>query len=87
VDLKIYDESVQVGRLVGGNKAFIDQALPHLARLLVASTGELDDCETIVIGHSADRAAIERWSRHGKGILHTEALGLSPAPTPASPSH
>jgi GDP-mannose 6-dehydrogenase len=81
VDLKIYDESVQVGRLVGGNKAFIDQALPHLARLLVASTGELDDCETIVIGHSADRAAIERWSRHGK------ALGLSPAPTPASPSH
>jgi len=31
VDLRIHDPSVRVARLVGGNKAFVDQALPHLA--------------------------------------------------------
>ena len=54
VELKIHDEFVQVTRLVGGNKAFIEQTLPHLARLLVGNAADLDTCELIVLGHPVD---------------------------------
>jgi GDP-mannose 6-dehydrogenase len=68
VDLKIYDEFVQVGRLVGGNKAFIEQTLPHLARLLVPAKSDLDDCELIVLGHPIDRQIVVDWLGEGKTI-------------------
>ncbi len=40
-DLKIYDPNIQVTRLVGRNLAYVDQHLPHLARLLTDSPDEL----------------------------------------------
>lgn len=68
VDLKIYDEFVQVGRLVGGNKAFVDQTLPHLARLLVPAKEDLNNCELIVLGHPAERRLTEGWLASGKRL-------------------
>lgn len=68
VDLKIHDEFVQVGRLVGGNKAFIEQTLPHLARLLVPKQSDLGDCELIVLGHPIDREIVADWLAKGRRI-------------------
>ncbi|MFL6280150.1 MAG: nucleotide sugar dehydrogenase [Vicinamibacterales bacterium] len=44
-DLRIYDKNVSIARLVGANKEYINNQIPHLSSLL---------CETIdeVIGHS-----------------------------------
>lgn len=74
VDLKICDEFVQIGRLVGGNKAFVEEALPHLARLLVDSKIDLDDRELIVIGHPIDPAIVREWLDRGKRIYDAGAL-------------
>jgi GDP-mannose 6-dehydrogenase len=40
-DVKIYDENVTLSRLMGSNKAHIDERLPHLAELLI------DDLEAV----------------------------------------
>jgi GDP-mannose 6-dehydrogenase len=68
VDLKIYDEFVQVGRLVGGNKAFVEQTLPHLARLLVPSLSDLAQCELIVLGHPIAPEIVAGWLASGKKL-------------------
>lgn len=78
VDLSIHDEFVQVTRLVGGNKAFIEQVLPHLARLLVKSPADLDVCELIIIGHPAPDGKVADWLAEGKTIV--DLCGLRPAP-------
>jgi GDP-mannose 6-dehydrogenase len=61
VELKIYDEFVQVTRLLGKNKAYIEQHLPHLARLMVSAVKDLSDCELVVAGHPVEASQIEEW--------------------------
>ena len=61
--LKIYDRSVSVARLVGANKRYIAEQIPHLSRLLSESIDEvIDQSEVVVIGNGAPEftAAIER---------------------------
>ena len=51
-DLKLYDRNVSLARLTGANKAYIEQHVPHLARLMVDSIDDvLRHADTIVIGN------------------------------------
>jgi GDP-mannose 6-dehydrogenase len=51
-DLSIFDRSVEIARLTGANRAYIDREIPHLERLMVHSPVEaLDGCRLAVIGH------------------------------------
>ena len=46
-DLRIYDPQVTVSNLLGANKAYVEQRIPHLSRLLTSSAeiaGEADVC-------------------------------------------
>ena len=53
-DLRLYDKNVQVASLVGANKDFILNRIPHISKLMVGSiTDILDHAETIVIGNNA----------------------------------
>ncbi len=56
-----YDDKVQEARLVGGNRSFVKQHLPHLAELLKSNLQDLSDCEAIIVGHSVDRSIIDNW--------------------------
>jgi GDP-mannose 6-dehydrogenase len=50
--LKLYDENVSMARLVGANKEFIENRLPHISELMVTDTQELvDSCEVIIVGN------------------------------------
>lgn len=50
-DVKIYDENVMLSRLMGSNKAHIDERLPHLAELLTDDPEAVaDHGEVLVIG-------------------------------------
>jgi len=52
--LRIYDKNVSLARLVGANKAYIDQQIPHLAALLCGTIDEvIDHSEVIVVGNAA----------------------------------
>lgn len=47
--ISIYDKNIQVSRLTGTNKEFIDTHIPHLAKLMVDSIDELTDNADILI--------------------------------------
>ena len=60
-DLRIYDRFVQVARLMGANRSFIEKEIPHLERLMVISPeAALSTSRIAVIGHVApeDRPAL-----------------------------
>jgi GDP-mannose 6-dehydrogenase len=51
-DLRIFDRSVEIARLVGSNRSFIDREIPHLEKMMVATPAEaLDGAKIAVIGH------------------------------------
>jgi GDP-mannose 6-dehydrogenase len=53
-DLRIYDKNVQVARLVGANRDFILNRIPHISRLMVDNIDAvLQHAETIVIGNKS----------------------------------
>ncbi|MGB9692433.1 MAG: UDP-glucose dehydrogenase family protein [Candidatus Sumerlaeaceae bacterium] len=51
--IKIYDRNVNLARLVGANKAYIEKQIPHISQLFGASLDEiLVDSECLVIGNN-----------------------------------
>ncbi len=57
----IYDECINQSRLIGGNRAYVDAHLPHLADVLASDISELDECDLIVVGHSVEPGHLRRW--------------------------
>ncbi|MEO3889273.1 nucleotide sugar dehydrogenase [Nonomuraea sp. B5E05] len=65
-DLRIYDANVTLSRLVGANRAYIAERLPHLGELLADSVDEvLRHAEVCVIG-CADPTVLDALSRAGE---------------------
>ena len=60
-DLRIFDRSVQVARLTGSNRAYIEREIPHLERLLAPDPAvALDGAGLVLLGHvgPGDRPAM-----------------------------
>jgi len=54
-DVRIYDRNVQVASLVGANRDFILNRIPHISKLMVDNMAAvLQHAETIVIGHKEE---------------------------------
>jgi GDP-mannose 6-dehydrogenase len=52
--LSIYDKNVSIARLVGANKTYINEQIPHLSSLLRDSVDEvLRDSDVVVVGNAA----------------------------------
>lgn len=55
LDLAIYDRDVSLARLVGSNREYIEREIPHIAKLMRGSIGEvLSTADTIVIGNKSE---------------------------------
>jgi GDP-mannose 6-dehydrogenase len=70
-DVCIYDANVNLAKLVGANRSYILEQIPHISDLMVASIDEvLDRARTLVIGNAdpAFRAVAER-PRNGQRIV------------------
>jgi GDP-mannose 6-dehydrogenase len=67
-DVRIHDEAVAVSRLVGANRDYMDEHLPHLADLMVETVdAAVDHAEVCVVGaNSADavRAVVGKRELH-----------------------
>ncbi len=51
-DLRIYDKNVNIASLIGANRDFILNHIPHISRLMVGSVeAVLDHAQTVVIGN------------------------------------
>ena len=56
-DLRIHDPAVSLSALVGANREFIEERIPHLSALMVSSAQELmDHAEVCVIGAASEEA-------------------------------
>lgn len=56
--LRIFDRNVSLARLVGANRRYIEEQIPHLSSLLRTSIAEvLDESDVIVVGNPAEEFA------------------------------
>ncbi|RPJ83621.1 MAG: UDP-glucose/GDP-mannose dehydrogenase family protein, partial [Acidobacteria bacterium] len=66
--LRIYDRNVSLARLMGANRRYIEEQIPHLSSLLRTSIAEvLDESEVIVVGNPAEEfsdALLQCGERH-----------------------
>lgn len=60
IQVKLYDENVNLSRLVGANKSYINQHLPHLAELLVEDFYQfIEGSELIVFTHQPSPSELD----------------------------
>jgi len=71
LELVIYDRDVSLARLFGSNKAYIEEEIPHIAKLMRGSIDEvLDAANTIVIGNRSEEfRQIESRLRPGQTVI------------------
>ena len=65
--VRIFDENIQLDRLLGANKQFIERELPHIASLLCASIGQLVSESEVVVLTNGSKAF-----REVTGLLHEQ---------------
>jgi GDP-mannose 6-dehydrogenase len=66
-DIAVFDRDVELARLTGANREFIDREIPHLERVMAASPAAvLDGAGVIVIGHVGPEE-IDAIGRHHAG--------------------
>jgi len=70
-DLRIYDKNVRIASLVGANRDFILNRIPHISRLMVDDIDEvLNHAETVVVGtQDPDFQSIPERLREGQRLV------------------
>jgi GDP-mannose 6-dehydrogenase len=76
-DLRIYDRNVNMAKLVGANRDFILNRIPHISRLMVDGIDAvLDQSETVVIGNNdPDFRDVVRRLRDDQVLVEFVRLG------------
>jgi GDP-mannose 6-dehydrogenase len=69
--LQIWDDNVALGRLIGSNRQYIEDVIPHIGSLLSSSLDEvLKDAEVVVIGtRGVDREALRQHLKPGQIVI------------------
>lgn len=78
-DIRIYDKNVQVARLVGANRDFILNRIPHISRLMVDDIeAVLQHAETIVIGNkAAEFESVPQKLQPGQSLVDFVRISVS----------
>jgi GDP-mannose 6-dehydrogenase len=85
--LRIWDDNVSLGRLIGSNRQYIEQVIPHIGSLLCARLEDtLQQAEVVVIAtRGVDRETLQRNLRPDLVVVdlvnfdkaHRPAMGAS----------
>lgn len=69
-EMRVYDRSVSLARLVGANKAYIEKEIPHISRLLSNDLAEVVAyADVIVVGHRSQEFADAVRGATGKTVV------------------
>jgi GDP-mannose 6-dehydrogenase len=70
-DLKIYDANVSMSRLLGANREYIEQRLPHLGQLLAPNVEDVLAHADVYLVATTDPAVLAALPHGGDGDDHT----------------
>jgi GDP-mannose 6-dehydrogenase len=81
--IRIWDDHVSMGRLIGSNRQYIEEVIPHIGSLLSSSLREvLKDAEVVVIGtRGIDRDELGRSLRPDHIVIDLVNLDRASRPT------
>lgn len=81
-DLKLYDKNVSIAKLMGANKEYINDRIPHISSLMVDSLDDLlEDREVIIIGNKDEEfKRLLRDSREDQLIFDLVRIGDTSTP-------
>jgi len=69
-DVKIYDKNVVLSKLLGANKSYIEEKLPHISAMLVNTIEEaVQHAQTIVLVHRLDEVIEHEGKLKNKNIV------------------
>lgn len=69
-DVRILDSNVSLARLVGANRRYIEEEIPHIASLMCADLQPLlDHAEVLVIGSASREAALALGARSARHVV------------------
>ena len=70
-ELRIWDDNVSLGRLIGSNRQYIEDVIPHIGSLLSSDlSGTLQNAEVVVIGtRGIDREALRNALRPEQVVI------------------
>lgn len=82
--LKIWDDNVSLGRLIGSNREYIEQVIPHIGSLLSSNLDQvLEKADVVVIGtRGIDRKKLESHLRPEQVVV--DLVNLEKARRPAA---
>jgi GDP-mannose 6-dehydrogenase len=77
-DVTIFDEDVTLARVYGSNRAYIDQTIPHISRLMRSSFDDaIANAEVVVVAKRSP--VVEQWlaqANNGKHIIDPMIIDL-----------
>ena len=77
-EVRIFDGNVNLARLLGTNREYIESVVPHLADLMVDDARALlDSSETVVIGNNGPGFAELLAATNGAAVIDLVGLSLS----------
>jgi len=85
--LAIYDAEVALAKLVGANKYYIEQAIPHISSLMVPSPKEVIQSSDVVVVSKNSPQIQEAIANHSDSKLIIDLIRLPPEAVKASPNY
>src|SRR5207302_3325071 len=77
-DVRILDRNVSIARLVGANRRYIEEEIPHIASLMCRSAAELlRHAEVLVIGTEGEEAAVVLSGADGRHVVIDLTRGVA----------
>jgi GDP-mannose 6-dehydrogenase len=70
-EIRIWDDNVSLGRLIGSNREYIEGAIPHIGSLLCSSLeSALEKADVVVVGtRELDREVLRQRLRAGQHVI------------------
>src|SRR5881398_759053 len=83
----IYDEEVALAKLVGANKRYIEETIPHISSLLVSSPREVIEASDVVVVSKNNRRIHDAIAKHGDSRVVIDLVRLYPEVVNGAPNY